>query len=122
MNSALHPRDPAAAPRLLLAVCIIALLWPGFSLTEFEPAALFEERSRATIVKFVGTFFPLETSPEFLGLVLKSTLETLAIATAGMAFAVLIGWPLALVVTRSLSISRIGPGPGSVPGRLVRLP
>jgi phosphonate transport system permease protein len=122
MSSALRLRDPAAAPRLLLAVGIIALLWPGFSLTEFDPAALFEERSRATIVKFVGTFFPLATSPEFLGLVLKSTVETLAIATAGMAFAILIGWPLALVVTRSLSISRIGPGPGRVPGRLIRLP
>ncbi len=122
MNPALRLRDPAAAPRLLLTVCVIVLLWPGFSLTEFDPASLFEERSRATIVKFVGTFFPLETSREFLGLVLKSTFETLAIATAGMAFAILIGWPLALVVTRSLSISRIGPGPGRVAGHSVRVP
>src|SRR5262245_40683964 len=72
--------------------------------------------------KFIGTFFPLAMSAEFLRLVLKSTLETLAIATAGMAIAMAIGCPLALIVTRSLSISRIGPGRGFVLGRLLRLP
>jgi phosphonate transport system permease protein len=70
----------------------------------------------------VATFLPLATAPEFLQLVLKSTLETLAIATAGMTLAMLIAFPMAFVVTRSLSISRIGPGPGFVAGRVLRLP
>lgn len=117
-----HPRDPAALPRLALTALVLAALWPGFSLTEFDPAALFEARSREVMGKFVASFFPLETSTEFLRLIAKSTLETLAIATAGTALAMLIAWPLALVVTRSLSISRIGPGPGFVLGRAVRLP
>ena len=113
--------DPAAVPRLLLTVGIIILLWPGFRLTEFDPGILFDPRSRETMGKFVATFLPLATAPEFLQLVLKSTLETLAIATAGMTLAMLIAFPMAFVVTRSLSISRIGPGPGFVAGRVLRL-
>jgi len=116
------PRDPAALPRLALAVLIIVLLWPGFRLTEFDPFLLFDPRNREIMGKFLATFFPLATSAEFLRLVLRSTLETLAIATAGMAIAMTIGCPLALIVARSLSISRIGPGRGRVLGHAVRLP
>ncbi len=118
----LRLRDPAALPRLALTALIVILLWPGFRLTEFDLVALFDPRNREIMGKFIGTFIPLATSTEFLQLLLKSTLETLAIATAGMALAMLIGSPLALIVTRSLSISRIGPGPGFALGRLVRLP
>jgi phosphonate transport system permease protein len=116
------PRDPAAAPRLALTIFIIALLWPGFRLTEFDPGALFDPRSRDAMARFVASFFPLSTNPEFLRLILRSTLETLAIATAGMAFAMLIAAPLTLVVARSLSISRLGPGPGLMLGRIARTP
>lgn len=121
-DSALQPRDPAALPRLALTVLVLALLWPGFSLTEFDPAVLIDGRSRETMGKFVSTFFPLETSPGFLQLVARSTLETLAIATAGTVLAMLLAAPFALVITRSLSISRIGPGPGYWLGRILRLP
>lgn len=120
--SALQPRDPAALPRLVLTVLVLALLWPGFSLTEFDLTALFDPRSRETVGKFVSTFFPLETSPGFLQLVARSTLETLAIATAGTVLAMLLAAPFALLITRSLSISRIGPGPGYWLGRFLRLP
>jgi len=115
-------RDPAAVPRLILTVGIIVVLWPGFRLTEFDLGVLFDPRNREIMGRFVGTFFPLATSAEFLRLILKATLETLAIATAGMALALLIASPLALIVTRSLSISRIGPGYGFAAGRLLRLP
>lgn len=120
--SALQPRDPAALPRLVLTVLVLALLWPGFSMTEFDLTALFDPRSRETMGKFVSTFFPLETSPGFLQLVARSTLETLAIATAGTVLAMLLAAPFALLITRSLSISRIGPGPGYWLGRILRLP
>jgi phosphonate transport system permease protein len=115
-------RDPAAVPRLLLTTGIIVVLWPGFRLTEFDLGALFGAHSRETMGKFIATFFPLATSSEFLQLIWKSTLETLAIATAGMALALLIAFPLSLAVTRSLSISRIGPGRGFLAGRLLRWP
>lgn len=115
-------RDPAALPRIALTALVIILLWPGFRLTEFDPGALFDARSRETMGRFIVSFFPLALSPEFLSLVARSTLETLAIATAGMVVAMAIGWPLALMVARSLSISRIGPGPGFAAGRILRLP
>ncbi|MBI4195783.1 MAG: ABC transporter permease subunit [Betaproteobacteria bacterium] len=115
-------RDPAAMPRLALALLIIALLWPGFRLTEFDLGVLLDPRNRETMGRFVATFFPLATSHEFLQLVLKSTLETLAIATAGMALAMLVAAPLSLAVSRSLSMSRVGPGPGRLAGTAARLP
>lgn len=122
MNRSFAVRDPAARPRLLLTIIVVALLWPGFRLTEFDVGALFDTRSREAMGRFVASFFPLATSSDFLRLVLKATLETLAIATAGMAFAMLIAMPLTLAVTRSLSISRLGPGPGFVLGRIARVP
>lgn len=113
-------RDPAALSRFVLIVIFLLLLWPGFTLTEFNLGVLFDPRNRETIGKFLTTFFPLELSADFLRLIFKSTLETLAIATAGMAIALAIALPLSLMVTRSLSISRIGPGPGRWSGRLLR--
>jgi phosphonate transport system permease protein len=117
-----RPRDPAALPRLALTLLIVLLLWPGFQLTEFDLATLLDLRNRETMGKFIGTFFPFAASGEFLRLVAKSTLETLAIATAGMTLAMVIGCPLALVVTRSLSISRVGPARGLARGRALRWP
>ena len=114
--------DPAALSRFALTVAIVLLLWPGFKLTEFDPGVLFDPRNRKTMGKFLATFFPLALSADFLQLIIKSTLETLAIATAGMAIAMVIATPLSLIVTRSLSISRIGPGPGWWSGRLLRIP
>ncbi|MFN7086214.1 MAG: PhnE/PtxC family ABC transporter permease [Burkholderiales bacterium] len=115
-------RDPAAVPRLLLTLGVIILLWPGFGLTEFDPGALFDPRNREIMGRFVATFFPLATSAEFLRLIAKATLETLAIATAGMALALLVAFPLALIVARSLSVSRIGPARGVAMARIARLP
>lgn len=120
--STIQLRDPAAVPRLILSIGIIVLLWPGFRLTEFDPGVLFDPRNREIMGKFIGTFLPPATSAEFLRLLMKATLETLAIATTGMTLALLIASPLALIVTRSLSISRIGPGRGFAAGRILRLP
>ncbi|MGH8751206.1 MAG: PhnE/PtxC family ABC transporter permease [Burkholderiales bacterium] len=118
----LAQRDPAALPRIALTLGLLLLLWPGLHLTEFNPALLFEANNRKTIAQFIGNFFPLNLSADFLGLVWKSTLETLALATAGTALAMFLGAPAALVVARSVSISRIGPGPGHRSGQLIRIP
>lgn len=122
MTNPASVKDPAAVPRLLVAATVLVMLWPGFALTEFNPVALIDPHNRRVIGNFVGTFVPLELSPEFIRLVAESTLETLAMATAGTVLAMLIALPLALVVTRTLSISRIGPGPGRALGHLARIP
>lgn len=115
-------RDPAALPRFALTAVIVLLLWPGFKLTEFDPGVLFDPRNREIMGKFLGTFFPLALSADFLRLLLKSTLETLAIATAGMTIAMTMAFPFSLMVTRSLSVSRIGPGNDAWSGRWLRVP
>jgi phosphonate transport system permease protein len=116
------PRDPATLPRLALVAAAILLLWPGLQLTEFSPAVLFDARSREVMGRFLGTFFPPDLSWPFLALVLRSTVETLAIATAGSFLAIVVAFPLSLVVSRSLAISRIGPRAGHRASNLVRLP
>ena len=107
-------RDPHAARRLTACAAALVIAWPMLALSEFKPWALFTDGNLAVIGGFLAGFFPPDGSPAFLALLLKATLETLAMATAGTALALLIGAPLGFVTTRALSISRIGPGPGRV--------
>jgi len=103
-----HDRDPAAGGRLLFTVVAVVLLWPGLRITEFHPSTLLDPRNSGVILHFLHNFLPFETSAPFLRALAKATLVTLAMATAGCALAALIGFPLALIVTRALSISDIG--------------
>lgn len=120
--AAAPPRDPAAPARIGLAVVLVVLLWPALELTEFDPSKLFEPGNLQTMGRFLGTFFPLALGGDFLGLVLRSALETLALATAGMALAVMLAVPLSLAVAESLSVSRLGPARLAWLRRLLRAP
>ena len=113
-------RDPQALKRATALLVAIVVLWPMLVLAEFKPWALFEPGNLRVMGNFLAGFLPPVTSPEFLGLLLKATLQTLAMATAGIALALLLALPLAFVMTEALSISRIGPGRGRGVGRTVR--
>jgi phosphonate transport system permease protein len=115
-------RDPAFAPRLALTVLAVVLLWPGLKLAEFNPTNLFTPQSVAVMGRFLATFLPPRLDPEFLSLVFRATLETLALATAGIALALIVAIPFSLVVSHCLSISRIGPARRRWPGMLLRTP
>lgn len=115
-------RDPALLPRLAITLVALVLLWPGLELAEFDVGALFDARGLETLGRFVASFLPPETSTEFLTLVAQATLQTLAMATAGVALAAVLAFPAALVASRALSISRIGPGRGRWLGEALRLP
>jgi phosphonate transport system permease protein len=93
------------------------LLWPLLRLADFRPAALFEPGNLAAMGHFLAGFLPLETSPDFLALLGRATVDTLAMATAGIALAVLLAVPLGVVLTRSLSVAAIGPGRGGWVGQ-----
>src|SRR5690606_4787721 len=101
------PRDPAALPRLLLTVLAIVLLWPGLVLTEFKPATLVESRNLDVFARFLAGFWPPALSSDFLRLLGRATLETLAMATAGLALALLLAVPLSLLCSRALSVSAL---------------
>jgi len=104
------PRDPAALPRLALTLLALALLWPGLSLSELNLAVLFNADNAAGMGKFLADFWPPEHGAEFLALLARATLQTLAIATAGMALALLLAVPCALLASRALSVSALPHG------------
>ncbi|HEY2925755.1 PhnE/PtxC family ABC transporter permease [Piscinibacter sp.] len=113
-------RDPQARRRASGVLLGVLVLWPMLQLAEFRPAALFESGNLKVMGGFLGAFLPPANSVEFLGLLLKATLETLAMASAGIALAFVIATPLAFAMTHSLSVSRIGPGPGRRRGEALR--
>ena len=112
MNVSHHSRDPEALKRFLVMCVALAILWPMMQLAQFDVFALFEDRNLQVFTNFLIQFFPPNLQLSFLALVLKATLETLAMATAGIALAMLMAIPLGLIITYSLSISRIGPASG----------
>ena len=103
-------RDPAALPRLLLALLALALLWPGLRLSELDPGVLLQADNRQQMASFASGFWPPAHAPDFLALLLESTLQTLAVATAGMALALLLAVPASLLASRALSLAAASQG------------
>lgn len=111
-TSTLPQRDPAARGRATGFLIGLVVLWPLLVISEFKPAALFDVENLKVMGGFLSGFLPPETSAEFLGYLATATLETLSIATAGIALALLLAIPLGLLTTRTLTAAEIGPGPG----------
>ncbi len=97
-------RDPAALPRLMIALLAIALLWPGVRLSELD-LGVFLQSGSSEVGRFLAGFWPPARDAEFLQILLDATLQTLAIATAGMTLALLIALPASLIASRALSLS-----------------
>jgi phosphonate transport system permease protein len=114
------PRDPAARRRLTALVLGLLVIWPLLVLAQFHPWALFGSDTLEVMGNFLSGFFPPSLAPDFLSLLGKATLETLAIATAGISLAFVIAAPLATLATRPLAASRIGSGPGAMRYTAVR--
>jgi phosphonate transport system permease protein len=116
-------RDPALRPRLLLSLLAIALLWPGIRFSELDLGVLFMADSQSEMGRFVSAFWPPAHGEEFLQLLWQATLQTLAIATAGMALALLLAVPASLLASRALSLTAASRGGRpSLLGRLLRWP
>ncbi len=92
-------RDPAALRRLVHTALALCVLWPLFQAAEVRPGALFEAGNLQVIGRFLAAFLPPETGSEFLVYLGQATLQTLAIATAGMALACLLAVPLAYLAS-----------------------
>ena len=110
LNPSFAQRDPAAIPRLLTLMVVLALLWPGLQLSELDIGVLFDGSNAETMGVFLSGFWPPEHGGEFLPLLLQATLETLAVATAGMTLALAVALPCAMIATRALSISALTRG------------
>lgn len=108
-------RDPAWRGRVSWALIALLLLWPALVWTEFKPWVMFEPATFSSTLKFLGDFFPPKLEAEFLLLVARETWRTVAIATSGMALALLLALPLTLLSVRVLSVSALS-------GRMALLP
>ena len=100
-------RDPAWRGRVFWLLAAAVLLWPMLVLTEFKVWTLFEASNLKPTLRFLGDFFPPKVEGEFLLLVAKETWRTVAIATAGIALALVLAIPLALLSVRMLSVSAL---------------
>jgi len=114
-----HP-DPAWRGRVTLTVLALIVLWPMMVTSEFHPSILFDWQSLSATGRFLADFLPPAHSPEFLMLLLRETWQTVAIATAGLALALLGAIPATLIVTERLSVSRLGTGRIALLPRFVR--
>jgi phosphonate transport system permease protein len=112
-------RDPAWRGRIGLLLFGAVLLWPMLQATEFRPWTLFEPEALRVTGGFLAAFLPPAHSAEFLWLVARESWRTVAIATAGVTLGLGLAIPLALVATRSLSVSALAGGMAGLP-RVVR--
>ena len=119
-HAATSPRhDPAWRGRLFWAVAAMLLLWPLFVATEFRPWRLFGGAGFDATWRFLGAFVPPAHEADFLWRVARETWRTVAIATAGMALALVIALPATLLAARVLSISALS-GRMSAPAAVLR--
>ena len=103
-----HWRDPAWNGRLTLFLLLLLILLPTGYFAEFNPLILLDKNSLRTSGQFLATFLPPAHSSEFLRLAAAAAWKTVAIATVGIFFALLIAVPLAIIANQALSISKIG--------------
>ena len=108
-------RDPAWTARVFWLLAAAVVLWPQLVHAEFRPWILLTPESLEPTLRFLADFFPPRLDLEFLALVARETWRTVAIATAGLALAMLVAIPLALLSVRALSVSALA-------GRMAVLP
>ncbi|HMO47975.1 MAG TPA: ABC transporter permease [Rubrivivax sp.] len=96
-------------------LAVVVVLWPLLRAAEFKPWVLLDPEALQVTGRFLASFVPPAHAADFLLLVARETWRTVAIATAGITLALGLAVPLALVTTRSLSVSALA-------GRMARLP
>ena len=95
------------ASRLAGLIATPLLLLAAMAYTGFNPLLLADGDTAGTLWRFVADFFPPSRDGAFLHDLLRETATTLAIASSGLALAVLLGLPLALLTSRALDRDRL---------------
>ena len=91
----------------LFAVFFLLIFLDSWDRAEIDPGVFLEPRGRRSLWRFLAGMFPPETSSTFLSLMLRPTLETIQISLWGTLIAVMIGFPLGLLGTHTLSVRGI---------------
>lgn len=104
--SLIRPSTKSVFPYLFTAFFVVALV-DSWRRAEIAPAILFERQGREHLWKFITGMFPPDLSGNFLSLMLRPTLETIQISLLGTLIAVMIGFPLGLLGTNTLTVRGI---------------
>lgn len=89
------------------ALLFLLTFGASLRLAQVDPRLLFEREALGNLAKFITGMFPPDLSWSFLSLMARPVMETIQISVMGTLIAVLIGVPLGLLATGSLSWSGI---------------
>ncbi len=106
VQSPIRQSDKSLFPYVFIGLFIFAVV-ESWRRAGVDPMIFFEPRGRAALGKFITGMFPPELSGSFLSLMLRPTLETIQISFWGILIAVLIGFPLGLLGTNTLTVRGI---------------
>lgn len=95
-------RGKSAFPWLLSAVFAVALAW-SLRATQVDPRLLFDGDAVDNVARFVHGALPPRLTLEFLALMARPAMETVQISVMGTVIAALLGLPLGLLATSSLT-------------------
>jgi phosphonate transport system permease protein len=100
-------RSPASAPKSafprIFAVAFAASVAYSLYAAQVDPRRLLEGDVLANVARFAREMFPPALSREFLGLMVRPAVETVQISVMGTAIAVVIGVPLGVLATATLT-------------------
>jgi len=91
----------------LFAVLFFFVFFDSWRRAEVNPFVFFEQSAREHLWTFITGMFPPELSWNFLSLMFQPALETIQISIMGTLIAVIIGFPLGLLATRTFIVGGI---------------
>ncbi|MFC1491359.1 PhnE/PtxC family ABC transporter permease [Nitrospinota bacterium] len=98
------PRPPIPAGRFTILAAAAAAVLASLRMTEFNPALLVSPEALKSMADFGRGFIPPDLSPGFLATTLKPVTETIQLATAGTALALMLGFPLSLMAAATFHL------------------
>jgi phosphonate transport system permease protein len=110
MNSPALPSyskaEKFAFPYLFTLLFLIAFV-DSWRRAEVSPLLFLETEGRNNLWKFLTGMFPPDLSTNFLGLMFRPAMETIQISVMGTLIAIVIGFPLGMLGTRTFSVSGV---------------
>jgi phosphonate transport system permease protein len=79
----------------------------GWRVAEIDPLVLFEAGARENLWKFLSGMFPPDLSWDFLSSMVRPALKTIQISVMGTLIAIMIGFPLGILGTKTFSLGGV---------------
>jgi phosphonate transport system permease protein len=106
-QAALPPFPEPSRERKVLYGTALLILLGSFIYTRSNPLSLLSPEALRAIGSFASAFFPPDLSWDFLSTSLRPAIETVQLATAGVALALLLGFPMALLAAANFHLGGV---------------